>query len=175
MGTMIETERLALRELTLDDLPAMWEIVGDEETMSAWNGAWSEQENREAVEKQIRGYRENGFGRWAVALKETGRVIGTCGLMWWDTDRARVLEIGYLFNRAFWHHGYATEAAAACKRHAFDALGFDEAFALVRDTNFASMNVAIRIGMLVRGRYVKHYKGEDMPHYIFSARKGARS
>jgi RimJ/RimL family protein N-acetyltransferase len=171
MKTVLETERLILRELTHADLPAMWEIVGDDETMSAWNGAWSEQENIEAAEKQIRGYEENGFGRWAVALKESERVIGICGLMWWDIDSARVLEIGYLFNSAFWHNGYATEAAVACKRYAFDVLGFDEVFSLIRDTNYASMNVAIRNGMLVRGRYVKHYKGEDMPHYIFSAKK----
>jgi RimJ/RimL family protein N-acetyltransferase len=95
--------------------------------------------------------------------------------MWWNIDGGRVLEIGYLFNRAFWHNGYATEAAAACKRYAFDVLGFDEVFSIVRDNNFASMNVAIRNGMLVRGRYVKRYKGEDMPHYIFSARKSDES
>jgi RimJ/RimL family protein N-acetyltransferase len=170
-----ETERLILREMTPEDLPAMREIVRDEKTMYAWNGAWSEEETIEGLEKQIRGYRENGFGRWAVVLKETGHVIGMCGLMWWDTDKDRVLEIGYLFNRAFWHNGYATEAAAAVKRYAFDALNYAEVFSLVRDNNYASMNVAIRNGMLVRGRYTKRYKGEDMPHYIFSARKSDES
>jgi RimJ/RimL family protein N-acetyltransferase len=171
MKTILETERLVLREMTRGDLPALWEIVGDDETMYAWNGAWSEQENVEGLEKQLRGYRENGFGRWAVVLKETGRVIGMCGLMWWDSDSGRVPEIGYLFNRAFWHKGYAAEAAAACKRYAFDVLGCDEVFALVRDTNFASMNVAIRAGMTVRGRVIKHHKGADMPHYVFAGRR----
>jgi RimJ/RimL family protein N-acetyltransferase len=122
------------------------------------------------IEKQMRAYREDGFGRWAVVLKEGGRVIGICGLLWWDTDKDRVLEIGYLFNRAYWHNGYAAEAALACKDHAFDALGYDEVFSLVRDTNYPAMNVAIRNGMLVRGRYVERYKGEDILHYIFSAR-----
>jgi hypothetical protein len=42
---------------------------------------------------------------------------------------------------------------------------------LVRDSNYASMNVAIRAGMFARGRCTKHHKGEDMPHCIFSARK----
>ena len=59
----------------------------------------------------------------------------------------------------------------ACKRYAIDVLRFDEVFSLVRDTNIASMNVAIRNGMLIRRRYTKHYKGEDMPHYVFSVRK----
>jgi len=171
MKTVFETERLLLREMALDDLAALWEIVGDDLTMTAWNGAWSEADNLAGLEKQMQSYRENGFGRWAVVLKEAEKVIGMCGLQWCDTDKEPVLEIGYLFNRAFWHKGYAAEAAIACKRYAFDVLGFDEVFSLIRDTNYASMNVAIRNGMRVRGRYVKHYKGEDMPHYIFSARK----
>jgi RimJ/RimL family protein N-acetyltransferase len=168
---ILETERLILREMTLDDLPATQKIVCDEQTMYAWNGAWSEEENLAGLQKQIRGYREDGFGRWAVVLKETGKVIGMCGLQWCDTDQDRVLEIGYLFNRMYWHNGYAAEAAIACRRYAFDVLKVDEVFSLVRDTNIASMNVAIRNGMLVRRRYAKHYRGEDMPHYVFSARR----
>jgi len=168
---ILETERLKLREMTIDDLSAMRDIVCDEQTMYTWNGAWSEEESLGGLQKQIKGYREDGFGRWAVVLKETGKVIGICGLMWCDTDKEKVLEIGYLFHRAFWHNGYAAESAIACKKYAFDVLGFGEVFSLIRDNNYAAMNVAIRNGMLVRGRYTKHYKGEDMPHYIFSARK----
>ena len=168
---ILETKRLILREMTIDDLSAMREIVCDERTMYAWNGAWSEQEALAGIQKQIKSYRENGFGRWAVALKETGKVIGLCGLLWCDADKNRVLEVGYLFHRSFWCKGYAAEAAIACKEYAFTILGFDEVFSLIRDNNYAAMNVAIRAGMLVRGRYTKHYEGEDMPHYIFSARR----
>ena len=171
MKTIMETGRLLLREMVMDDLPALWEIVGDDLTMMAWNGAWSEEENLAGLKKQINGYRENGFGRWAVVHKSIGRVIGICGLQYCDTDKDSVLEVGYLFNRSFWHNGYATEAAIASKRYAFDVLGEGEVFSLIRDINLASMNVAIRNGMLVRGRFIKHYKGVDMPHYIFSARK----
>ena len=168
---IIKTERLTLREMTSDDLPALREIVCDEQIMYAWNGALREEEVLENLQKQIKNYREDGFGRWAVVLKETGKLIGICGLMWCDTDRERVLEIGYLFHPAFWHNGYATEAAIACKRYAFDVLKFDEVFSLIRDNNYAAMNVAIRAGMFVRGKYAKRYKGEDMSYYSFSARK----
>lgn len=171
MKEVITTARLVLREMTMGDLPAMRAIVQDEQTMYAWGHAWSEEETVAGLEKQLRAYQENGYGRWAVVLKETGIVIGMCGLLWWETDKDRVPEIGYLFNRAYWHNGYAAEAAIACKRYAFDTLGFDEVYSLVKDTNYPSMNVAIRMGMRVRGRYVKLYRGEDMPHYIFSARK----
>jgi RimJ/RimL family protein N-acetyltransferase len=168
---MFETNRLILREMVMDDLSATWEIVGDDVTMSAWNGAWSKEVNRAEIEKQMSGYREHGFGRWAVVLKGTHKVIGICGLQYCDTDKECVLEVGYLFNRAYWHNGYAAEAAIACKRYAFDVLDEQEVFSLVRDTNLASMNVAIRNGMFIRGCFIKHYKGVDMPHYIFSARK----
>jgi RimJ/RimL family protein N-acetyltransferase len=169
--TVIETARLILREMTLDDLSAMREIVCDEQTMYAWNGAWSEEECLEGLQKHMRGYREDGFGRWAVVLRASGKVIGICGLQWCDTDKDSVLEIGYLFNRVYWHNGYAAEAAIASKRYAFDVLDVEEVFSLIRDTNIPSMNVAIRNGMLIRRRFIKHYKGEDMPHYIFSVRK----
>ena len=168
---ILETDRLILREMTIDDLPATRAIVCDEQTMYAWNGAWSEEENLAGLEKQLRGYKEDGFGRWAVIMKKSGEFIGMCGLQWCETDQGRVPEIGYLFNRTYWHNGYATEAAVACKRYAFDVLGFIEVFSLVRDMNIPSMNVAIRNGMTVRRRYTKHYKGEDMPHYVFSVRK----
>ena len=157
--------------MTMDDLPAMRAIVQDEQTMYAWGHAWSEEETVAGLEKQLRAYKENGYGRWAVVLKETGAVIGMCGLLWWETDKDRVPEIGYLFNRAYWCNGYAAEAAIACKRYAFEVWGFDEVYSLVKDTNYPSMNVAIRMGMLVRGRYTKYYRGEDMLHYIFSVRK----
>jgi RimJ/RimL family protein N-acetyltransferase len=171
MKIILETERLILREMTMDDLSATRAIVCDGQTMYAWNGAWSETENLEGLQKQMRGYQEDGFGRWAVVPKGTNVVIGICGLQWCDTDKDRVLEIGCLFNRAYWRKGYACEAAIACKKYAFDVLKYGEVFSLIRDTNLASINVAIRNGMLIRGRFIKHYKGEDMPHYIFSARK----
>jgi len=168
---VIETERLILRELTLEDEAATRAIVCDEQTMQQFNGAWSEEENLAAIEKQLRGYSKNGYGRWAVVLKETGVLIGTCGLQWCDTDRDSVLEIGYMFNRAYWGNGYAAEAAIACKRYAFNVLNVDEVFSLIRDSNLSSMNVAIRNGMLVRRQFTKHYKGVDMPHYVFSAKR----
>ena len=166
---IFETKRLTLREMTYDDLPALRVIVQDEQTMYAWNGAWSEEETVEGLGKQLRAYKEDGFGRWAVVLKETGAVIGMCGLLWWDTDKDRVPEIGYLFNRAYWHNGYATEAAIACKEYAFNSLKFKEIFSIVRNTNIVSKNVAIRNGMTVRARFVKYYRGVDMPHFVLSA------
>jgi RimJ/RimL family protein N-acetyltransferase len=160
-----------LREMTLDDLPALAEILQDAETMSAYEHAFSYAETREWLDKQFLRYQTDGFGLWAVVLKATGKMIGQCGLTVQSVDRKRVIEIGYLFNRAFRHNGYATEAAIGCRQYAFETLGFGEVFSIIRDTNFASMNVAIRNGMTVRGRFTKHYMDVDMPHYVFAVKK----
>ena len=82
-----------------------------------------------------------------------------------------VLEIGYLFQRAYWHRGYAIEAASACKRYAFETLKADEVCSIIRDTNIPSQKVALRNGMVKKDTWTKHYKGVDMPHYRFVAYK----
>lgn len=166
-----QTKRLLLREMTTADLTALADILQDEQTMYAYEGALSDAETREWLDRQLARYQEDGFGLWAVVLKENGKMIGQCGISWQDAGGKQVLEIGYLFNRAYWHKGYAIEAANWCKRHAFDILNADEVYSIIRDTNHASMNVAMRAGMTIRGRFIKHYRGVDMPHIIFSVKR----
>ena len=84
----------------------------------------------------------------------------------------QVLEIGYLFRRAYWHQGYATEAARALKQYAFDTLGAQRVYSIIRDTNIASQKVAMRNGMLPVHQFVKHYYGVDMPHIVYCAQRG---
>lgn len=165
---ILTTSRLDLRELTDDDLPALRAILQDPETMTAYEGAFDEDGVQAWLARQRDRYRHDGVGLWAVILRETGEMIGQCGL-----TRQRILgedvrEVGYLFTRAHWHRGYAIEAATGCRDHAFTVLGADRVWAQVRDTNIASMNVAIRLGMTVRGRFVKHDRGVDMPHLAFA-------
>ncbi|MFD5225315.1 GNAT family N-acetyltransferase [Microbacterium sp. NPDC058342] len=165
---ILRTSRLDLREMTEDDLPALRAILQDAETMTAYEGAFDEEMVQAWLHRMRDRYRDDGFGMWAVVLRESGEMIGQCGPTVQHILDEDVLEVGYLFNRAHWHRGYATEAAAAVRDHVFRALGADRLFAQVRDMNVASMNVAIRLGMTVRGRFVKNYRGVDMPHLAFA-------
>ena len=81
---IFETERLILREMTLDDLPVVQGIVCDEQTMYAWNGAWSKEESLSGLEKQISGYREDGFGRFQTHYGPPNKKCPP-----WDTSRLR--------------------------------------------------------------------------------------
>lgn len=161
---ILETERLYLRELVPSDFESLCKILKDKDTMYAYEGAFNDDEVQEWLDRQIARYQKLGFGLWAVVLKETNEMIGQCGLTMQPWKESEVLEIGYLFERSYWHRGYATEAAKACKKYAFETLNATEVCSIIRDTNFASQNVAIRNGMTRVDTWIKHYKGVDMPH-----------
>lgn len=166
---ILETERLYLREMNQCDFKSLCKILQDEETMAAYEGAFSDSEAQEWLDRQIFRYEKWGFGLWAVILKQTNEMIGQCGLTMQPWKDKEVLEIGYLFARLYWHKGYAIEAAAACKKYAFEELKADEVCSIIRDTNTASQNVALKNGMAIVDTWTKHYRGVDMPHFRYVA------
>jgi ribosomal-protein-alanine N-acetyltransferase len=171
MDFTIETSRLYLREMKQTDYSSLCKILQDPEVMYAYEGAFSDNETQEWLDKQFKNYKEYGFGLWAVILKETDEMIGQCGLTMQYYNEKKVLEIGYLFQKAFWHQGYAAEAATACRDYAFDKLNAEKVYSIIRDSNSASQQVAIRNGMEIEDKFIKHYRGVDMPHYVFSTKR----
>ena len=73
---------------------------------------------------------------------------------WLDRQIARYQKWGF-------------ESAKACKKYAFETLDATEVCSIIRDTNVASQNVAIRNGMVIKDTWMKHYRGIDMPHYRY--------
>ena len=168
---IIETDRLYLREMSQFDYSALCEILQDEDVMYAYEGAFIDAEVQAWLDKQINNYKELGFGLWAVILKETDKMIGQCGLTIQEYKDKKVLEVGYSFKKSVWGNGYAAEAAIACKEYAFEKLNAADVFSIIRDTNIASQNVARRNGMDITDTFIKHYRGIDMPHLVFSVKK----
>lgn len=168
---IVETPHLMLREMTPADYDDLCEILQDEQAMYAYAHAFSQEECRAWLQNQFHRYETYGFGLWAVLEKETGAWLGQCGLTLQDWNGDRVLEVGYLFKRRYWHHGYATEAAKDCMDYAFDVLQADEVCSIIRDNNFASQAVAKRNGLVPFDTMVKHYYHIDMPHIRFLKRR----
>ena len=102
---ILETKRLILREMTKGDFGALTDMLYDEEVMYAYEHAFTEEEAEAWLNNQLKRYEKDGFGLWAVILKETGEMIGQCGLTKQQTPEKEVLEVGYLFRKKFWHKG----------------------------------------------------------------------
>jgi len=165
---MIETKRLYMREMTQDDYDALCRILQDPEVMYAYDGPFSDEEAQAWLDKQLYRYATDGLGLLAVVLKETGEMIGQCGITMQEYGGGLIPEIGYLLQKAHWHRGYASEAAIACREYAFTQLGIKKVYSIIRDTNIPSQNVAKRNGMKCVAQFIKNYRGVDMPHLLFA-------
>lgn len=168
---ILETARLQLREMRPSDIESLSSILQDSNVMYAYNGAFNREETMAWMQKQLQHYKDFGFGLWGVFLKDTDRMIGQCGITMQEYKGMEVPEIGYLLAHEYWHKGYAVEAATVCREYGFNTLKFDELYSIIRDTNVVSQKVALRNGMNPIGSIVKHYRGVDMPHLVYSVRK----
>lgn len=169
MDNILETNRLVFRKLCYDDMDNLKKTLQDEVAMYAYAHAFSDEEVEAWLQRQLARYDEDGFGLWALIRKHDGNFIGQCGLTIQENDGRKLLEIGYLLQRAYWHQGYAIEAAKAVKEYAFTKLHAPWVFSIIRDNNAASIKVAERNGMIKTGVIVKQYYHMDMCHFVYCA------
>ncbi len=119
MKKILETKRLFLREMTMSDLDALFAVLGDKEIMQHYPYSFDEERVRSWIERNMKRYTDDGFGLWAVCLKDTGEMIGDCGLTLQNIDGQMLPEIGYHIRKDQQRKGYAKEAAAAVRDWAF--------------------------------------------------------
>ena len=145
---VLETDRLLLRHLSLDDLEALAAIQADPEVMRYFDGGpLTTQVVRYDLERCIARQQECGFSLWAAIDKSEGRFIGRCGLLPQSLQGREEVEIAYMIDRSYWGRGLATEAAIAIRDHAFDRLGRDRLVSIIHRDNLASRRVAEKAGM----------------------------
>ena len=162
-----ETERLKIRQLYSKDLGPLLAIMKKPEVMYAWEAGFNKSETRKWLNRQLTRYHNDGYGYFAVILKDSGKLIGQAGFMKSEVNGENVVEIGYIFDNTAWGNGYAIEAARACVELAFREYGLDKLYATIRPENTASVRVAEKLGMRKTGQYVKTYQGKEMPHDIY--------
>lgn len=144
---IIETDRLILRNLTMDDLAELHEILSDPESMKHYPKPFDLDKSKSWIVWNIENYAKYGFGLWAVILKENHQFIGDCGITMQNINGDLVPEIGYHINKRHINKGYATEAARACMKYAFEVLKFDKVYSYMKYTNIPSQRVAEKNGM----------------------------
>ncbi|EPO0093833.1 glutamine-hydrolyzing GMP synthase [Campylobacter upsaliensis] len=182
---ILETPRTYLRPYRLDDLEDLHKIL-DEKTMYAWGHAFSKQECKDWIEQQLQRYQKYGFGLWAVVDKASGEIIGNAGLNYENItlvsdetkvdevdssgeSQCEILELGYIINHRFWGQGLGLEVARACAKYAFSKLGVKELYCLIKEDNAPSLKLAKKLGMRVVGKNIKHYKGQELAHFVLKA------
>ena len=143
----LETDRLILRELTMDDFACLYEILSDEETMKHYPKPFDEKKVKDWISWNIDNYETFGFGLWAVVLKENNQMIGDCGVTMQIIDGQIKPEIGYHINEKYQRRGYATEAAKICRDFIFENTPFNIIYSYMKYTNVGSYSVALNNGM----------------------------
>jgi ribosomal-protein-alanine N-acetyltransferase len=143
---IIETDRLELRLLKDEDIPSLHSIFSDAETMEYYPAPFSYEKTQNWVKRNQKRYEEDGYGLWAVCLKENGEVIGDCGLVKQQVDGNTEVEIGYHINKKYWLKGFASEAAKACKDYGHNKLGLNKLISIIDPMNIPSKRVVEKIG-----------------------------
>jgi RimJ/RimL family protein N-acetyltransferase len=114
VSVILETPRLILRELMLDDLDFVAEMLAHPEVMAFWPRPYTRDEAEAWIRRQQGRYTRDGYGYWLALDRTSGRPIGQAGLLALSVDSVAETGIGYIIHRPFWRQGYATEAARAC-------------------------------------------------------------
>ncbi len=167
----LETKRLILRRLTLDDTdfvfrhfsdPEMTRFLLDEDPLT----------DRSQAEQLIRSYLDpigKTYNRWAIVRKSDAALIGTCGFHKWDKRHHRA-EIGYDLTPDAWGRGLMAEAVREMIRHGFESMRLNRIDALVYPENARSLRLLEKLSFKKEGLLRDYYRarGEYFDHAIYS-------
>ena len=143
----IETDRLIIRsnqEVDLEPLAALW---ADPEVTYYMGGPRNYEEVLKDLREDVQLNPQPAFDLWPVIEKETGQIIGHCGILEKDIDGRNQYEIVYVLAKSAWGKGFATEVANSLKDYAVNQLGLKRITALVDPDNQKSEIVATKIGL----------------------------
>ncbi|TQR17945.1 GNAT family N-acetyltransferase [Psychrobacillus soli] len=172
---VIETKRLILREVTTDDANDMLTYLSDENVVKPMG--LEPFQTVEDVWDEISWYKsiyEEGTGiRWGITLKDSGKVIGSCGFLNKLTKHYRT-EIGYELSKDYWGIGVASEALEAVVKYGYHHLQLERIEALIEPTNIPSQRLVEKQGFIREGllRHYEYTRGKFDDLYMYSILKG---
>lgn len=157
------TTRLTLRQFTIEDREALLTITKEPGIFQYFptKSAWTMEKVERSIQHQINHWFAFGYGQMAITLRESGQLLGWCGLEFLpDTSET---EVGYLLSHEFWGKGFATEAARASLEFGFETVRLKEIIGLTDPLNTASQHVLEKCGLAFTRR--QHYFGMEMFRY----------
>lgn len=148
----LETERLFLRQVEVNDLEQLYEMLSDPEVarFDYFYPVTSREKAMKFIERYNEELEESEEITWGIILKETNELIGTCCLGDFD-DGARRSEIGYAITKQQWNKGYATEALKAVIEFGFNRMNLNRIEATITPGNDASVKVLDKLNFIQEG------------------------
>jgi ribosomal-protein-alanine N-acetyltransferase len=148
----LETERLILRKMTLNDVEAVFAYASDPEVSryTLWETHRSIEDSRAFLKLTTQKYENGGEPDWGIVYKGNGCLVGVCGLVNWEAEHARA-EIGFVLSREYWGHGFMPEAVRAMFRFGFERMNLNRIEARCIAENAASARVMEKAGMVYEG------------------------
>ncbi|MEZ0090773.1 GNAT family N-acetyltransferase [Streptacidiphilus sp. EB129] len=168
----IETPRLVLRRWCDADVVPFAAINADPEVMR-WirdGSVQDEEQTRAGIEAWERRWEAEGFGLFAVEIRETGELAGFTGLAVPNflPEVLPAVEVGWRLGQPFWGRGLATEAARAAVRYAFHERGLDRIVSIVQVGNSASERITVKLGMRLDRELVASNSGRPTRVYALT-------
>ena len=150
----IETARLFLREMTEDDFEALRRVLGDRDSMCHYPYEFDDARIRNWIVRNRERYSIFGFGLWAVCRKDTGEMIGDCGLTMQVIGGQIRPEIGYHIRADYQRHGFAKEAACAVRDWTWKNTPFRAVYSYMKAENIPSIRTAMAYGCEYAGEFL---------------------
>jgi RimJ/RimL family protein N-acetyltransferase len=148
---VLDTPRLALRELVPGDLNFLAAMLADPEVSFYYERVFTRYDAAVWLDRQLARYARDGHGLWLVEERGTGAPVGNIGLAIQQVEGTEQPELGWLLSREHWGKGYATEAGRAVRSLAHERLGYPRVISLIRPENARSRRVAERVGLAAGG------------------------
>ncbi len=170
----LETKRLILRKITVNDAQDIFEYASDKEIdrYLAWDYHKSIDDSNKYIEEVLKKYSDDLPGGWGIVHKQENKLIGTCGYLFINQNN-KFADIGYALSRKYWNKGIVTEAVEEVIRHSFERLNVNRIQIHSVVKNIASSRVAEKVGMkfegILRERFIM--KGRFVDTKIYSILK----
>ncbi|MEG4196942.1 GNAT family protein [Microcoleus sp. Pol12A5] len=158
----IETERLLLRKITLNDASDMFEYACNPEVSkyTMWSTHTSIEDTKYFLKSITKMYKRRELVDWGIVHKADKKFIGTCGFVEWSMTHSRA-EIGYALSRNYWGEGYMSEAVNAVIEFGFREMLLNRILARCEVSNIASARVMEKVGMQLEGILRQHIFVKD--------------